>query len=420
MAALAGFRQIRTTLAEPKYGVYVSGNLASLIGNWMQRIGVGWLAWELSHSGTVLGIVAFAQLFPTIVIGPFGGALADRLDRRTILMAGQTLAMVLAFILFGLTATGRITVPLLVLIVVIEGITVGFNQPARLAMVSELVERQYLPTAVAINSLVFNLARFIGPAIAGLVIVGFDIATVFLINSVSFLAFIAALWRLHLPERTAPRRSAPMLQAIGEGLRYTVAHRGIGPLLLLHAILAMSARPFVELLPGIAGEVFSRGAAGLATLSSAVGIGAIGGGLWLAQRDHRNGLADLALGSALGVALAVLLLALSPTFPVGVLAATAAGFVMVTGGVGTQTIVQTAVDEAVRGRVLSLFGLIFRSGPAIGALLMGLLSDWTGFRWPLVAGAVIGILAWFWIWQQRPRINAALQPAAAASPDGRS
>jgi predicted MFS family arabinose efflux permease len=101
-------------------------------------------------------------------------------------------------------------------------------------------------------------------------------------------------------------------------------------------------------------------------------------------------------------------------------AATAAGFVMVTGGVGTQTIVQTAVDEAVRGRVLSLFGLIFRSGPAIGALLMGLLSDWTGFRWPLVAGAVIGILAWFWIWQQRPRINAALQPAAAASPDGRS
>ena len=123
---------------------------------------------------------------------------------------------------------------------------------------------------------------------------------------------------------------------------------------------------------------------------------------------------------ALGVALAVLLLALSPTFMVAVLATAIAGFVMVTGGVGTQTIVQTAVDEAVRGRVLSLFGLIFRSGPAIGALIMGLVSDWTGFRWPLVAGAVIGIAAWAWIWQKRDRINAALLPADGASPAARS
>ena len=135
----------------------------------MQRIGVGWLAWELSHSGAVLGLVAFADLFPTLLIGPFGGALADRLDRRWLLTLGQSVNMLLSFILFALTASGLITVPLLVVIIAINGAVIGINQPARLSLVSALVPRDHLATAVAINSLVFNLARFIGPAIAGLV-----------------------------------------------------------------------------------------------------------------------------------------------------------------------------------------------------------------------------------------------------------
>ncbi|MGI9507782.1 MAG: MFS transporter, partial [Geminicoccaceae bacterium] len=287
MSLLAGLRHIPRTLGQPNYGIYVAGNSLSLIGSWMQRVAVGWLAWELSGSGAVLGLVAFADLAPTLMIGPFGGALADRLDRRRLLTIGQSINMVLSFVLAILTASGMMTVPLLVMIIGLNGAVIGINQPARLALVAGLVPREHLPTAVAINSLVFNLARFIGPAIAGLVILYFSIALVFLLNALSFISFLVALNRLDLPaidHRSGGARQPSMLQAIGEGLRYVVRHPGIGPLLALNATLAITARPYVELLPGFAGAVFDRGAGGLAMLSSAVGMGAIAAGLFLAQR----------------------------------------------------------------------------------------------------------------------------------------
>ncbi len=370
MPLLTGLRLIPKTLGQPNYGIYVAGNSLSLIGSWMQRIAVGWLAWELSHSGAVLGLVAFADLAPTLMIGPFGGALADRLDRRRLLMIGQSINMVLSFVLAALTASGLMTVPLLILIIGINGAVIGINQPARLALISGLVSREHLPTAVAINSLVFNLARFIGPAVAGLVILHFDTALVFFLNGLSFISFLIALKRLDLPKtdhRAASGGPPSMLQAIGEGLRYVIGHPGIGPLLALNATMAISARPYVELLPGFAGAVFDRGAGGLAMLSSAVGMGAIAAGLFLAQRGPQKGLAETAMLAALLIALSALGLALSPTFSVALIAVTSGGFGMVVAGVGTQTLMQTTVDEAMRGRVLSLFGLIFRSGPAIGA-----------------------------------------------------
>ena len=412
MSLLAGLRHIPRTLGQPNYGVYVTGNSLSLIGSWMQRVAVGWLAWELSGSGAVLGLVAFADLAPTLMIGPFGGALADRFDRRRLLTIGQSINMVLSFVLAALTASGLMTVPLLVLIIGLNGAVIGINQPARLALISSLVTRDHLPTAVAINSLVFNLARFIGPAIAGLIILYFSIALVFLLNALSFISFLVALHRLDLPKTdcgSAKRARPSMLQAIGEGLRYVIGHPGIGPLLALNATLAITARPYVELLPGFAGAVFDRGAGGLAMLSSAVGMGAIAAGLFLAQRGPRKGLAETAMLAALLIALSALALALSPTFWVAIIAVTSGGFGMVVAGVGTQTLMQTSVDEAVRGRVLSLFGLVFRSGPAIGALIMGLASELVGLRWPLATGSLIGALAFAYVWQRRETIGGALR-----------
>lgn len=412
MPLLAGLRLIPQTLRQPNYGIYVAGNSLSLIGSWMQRIAVGWLAWELSHSGAVLGLVAFADLAPTLMIGPFGGALADRLDRRRLLTIGQSINMVLSFVLAALTAGGLMTVPLLILIIGINGAVIGINQPARLALISGLVTREHLPTAVAINSLVFNLARFVGPAIAGLVILHFDTAWVFFLNGLSFISFLIALRRLDLPktdQRSASGGPPPMLQAIGEGFRYVIGHPGIGPLLALNATMAVSVRPYVELLPGFAGAVFDRGAGGLAMLSSAVGMGAIAAGLFLAQRGPQKGLAETAMLAALLIALSALGLALSPTFWAALIAVTLGGFGMVVAGVGTQTLMQTSVDEAVRGRVLSLFGLVFRSGPALGALLMGLASELIGLRWPLAIGSIIGALAFAVVWRRRERISDALR-----------
>jgi len=412
MSLLARFRLIPETLRQPNYGVYVAGNSLSLVGSWMQRVAVGWLAWELSQSGAVLGLVAFADLATTLLVGPFGGVLADRFDRRLLLTIGQSINMTLSFLLAALTASGAMTVPLLILIIGINGAVIGINQPARLALVSGLVSRAYLPTAVAINSLVFNLARFIGPAIAGLVILGFGTALVFLLNAFSFISFLIALRRLDLPPRKVdPARGEQpaMLQAIGEGLRYVVGHPGIGPILALNATLSITARPYVELLPGFADDVFGRGAGGLAMMSSAVGLGAILAGLFLAQRGQKEGLSDTVLLAALLIAFSAFGLALSPTFWLALIMAASGGFGMVIAGVGTQTLLQTSVDEHIRGRVLSLFGLIFRSGPAIGALTMGLASEVVGLRLPLALGSLLGAMAFLYAWQRRQMISGALQ-----------
>ncbi len=405
---LAGLRAIPRTLAHRDFGTYVAGISISLIGTWMQRIGVGWLAWKLSHSGAVLGLAAFADLFPTVLIGPFGGALADRLDRLRLIKITQMLGLVQAATLFALTASGLISVPWLLTLVLLGGAAAGVEQPARLALVPSLVPRSDLATAVAINAIVFNTARFIGPALAGLAIVWVGVGTVFALNALSFIAFLVALARLRLAPSARPRRAPPVLTAVGEGLRYTAGHAGIGPILLLHVVLSVGARPFFELLPGFADEVFGRGAPGLATLSSTVGIGAIVGGLWLAQRSDQSRLAQVVLVNSLLIALSALGFALSTWFPAAIACVAVAGFAMVATGVGTQTLIQTAVEDEMRGRVLSLFGLIFRGGPALGALVMGTASELVGLQLPLAVGALLGVGACGLLWRQRQAIARAL------------
>jgi predicted MFS family arabinose efflux permease len=414
MTLLTRFGAIPRTLAHPNFGTYVAGSSVSLIGTWMQRIGVGWLAWELSHSGAVLGLVAFADLFPTVVIGPFGGALADRVDRLRTIRIAQVLIMLQSLILFILTVTGLITVPLLIALVLFAGVVIGFNQPARLALIPSLVPRADLATAVAINSIVFKGARFLGPPHAGLAIDWLGVAAVFALNALTFLAFLFALQHLRLPPLAPPRTKGSMLAAVAEGLRYTRAHGGIGPILLLQAILAVSARPFFELLPGFAADVFARGASGLAMLSSSVGIGAVVAGLWLAQRGQAQ-LTLIVLLNSLLIALSTLGFALSTWFPLAVLCVALDGFAMVVAGVGTQTLIQGVVEEHMRGRVLSLFGLIFRGGPALGALAMGAASELVGLQAPLAVGALLGVIACLVLWRQRRSIDAGLQGAPPAA-----
>jgi predicted MFS family arabinose efflux permease len=228
---------------------------------------------------------------------------------------------------------------------------------------------------------------------------------VFALNALSFVAFLFALSCMRIDPITVDRRSQrSMLSAIGDGLRYTRHHSGIGPLLLLHALLAVSARPYFELLPGFAAQVFGRGAEGLAMLGSAVGLGAIAAGLWMAQRHEAARLTHLALGSSFLVALSVLGFSLTTSFPLALVCMALSGFGMVAAGVGTQTLMQTSVEEAMRGRVLSLFGLIFRGGPALGALLMGTASEVVGLQAPLAVGCVIGLLAATLIWRHRASI----------------
>ena len=411
MPALAGFARITRALQNPNYGIYTAGNSVSLIGTWMQRVAVGWLTWQLTGSGAWLGAMAFADLFPTVLIGPFAGAAADRWDRRRALRAGQSLMLAQALVLFALTATGLITIWLLLALTLFAGVVVAFNQPTRLALIPSLVRREDLAAAVATNSIIFNSARFLGPAAAGVIIVTGGVAAAFAANAACTAALVLALSRIRLADRGRDRgaRRGGLLAEVGEGLGYAARHRGIAPLLLLLFAAGLCARPFVELLPGFADAVFRSGAEGLATMTSSVGLGAIAGGLWLARRDGQDGLAAVALASPLVLALALFGFVASDRFWLALPSLAVAGFAMVAGGVGTQTLLQLAVEGRLRGRVLALYGLIFRGGPALGALVMGALSEVFGLRLPLAAGACLAALAGAAAFARRRAIAAALE-----------
>ena len=409
--ARPGFGGILDALRHRNFRVYISGNAVSLIGTWMQRTAVGWLTWDLTQSGFWLGLVACADLLPAVVIGPLGGVLADRFDRLRIMMAAQTVALFQAATLFALTAGGVIEVELLALLVLVHGVAMGFNQPSRLALMPSLVPPEALPTGIAINSVAFNLARFIGPALAGLLIVTFGVAGAFAANALSFLVFLIALSRLRLGGGggARPAGHASLLAELRDGIGYALRHPGIGPMLFLLATVSLGARPFIDLMPGFAAEVFGGGADTLAMLSSTVGLGAVASGLWIARRGP-HGRTRLVLISTLLAGLAILGFVATDLLWVGLISVALAGMALVVSAVSMQTLMQLAVDGRRRGRVLSLYGIIFIGGPAAGALLMGALSEVLGLRLPLAGGAFLALLVWLRVWRRRQAIAAALEP----------
>ena len=411
-----GFATIYAALRHRNFRIYISGNAISLIGTWTQRTAVGWLTWDLTQSGFWLGLIACADLLPAVFIGPLGGVLADRLDRLRIIMAAQTVALLQAVTLFALTAGGVIGVETLALLVLVHGVAMGFNQPSRLALMPSLVPLPALSTGIAINSVVFNLARFIGPAMAGLLIVSIGVAGAFAANALSFLIFLVALSRLRLRKTPrAPRgaRGTSLLAEIRDGIGYALAHPGIGPMLFLLATVSLGVRPFIDLMPGFAAEVFRGGADILAMLSSTVGLGAIASGLWIARRGPGN-LTRLVLINTLLTSLAIIGFVATDILWLALISVALAGMALVACTVSMQTLMQLSVDGTRRGRVLSLYGIILIGGPAAGALIMGSLSELLGLRLPLAGGSLLALLAWLQIWQRRQAIAAALEARSAS------
>jgi MFS family permease len=405
-------------LRNATYGIYAAGNAVSLIGTWMQRISIGWLTWELTHSGLWLGIVAFADFVPVLLVGPVAGALADRRDRLRLIKRNQILSLLQATALWALTATGHMTIGLLVLLTAVQGTLVAFNQPARLALVPSLVAESDLGSAVAINSVIFNLARFVGPMLAGLIMVTSGVATAFAANALSYVVFLLALTRVRIAsDAVKPGRRKSLQADLRDGIRYTATHPAIASVLVLLIAIGIGARPLNELLPGFAAQVFHSGAGGLSILASATGAGAILGGLWLGHRVQGAGLASVALHCSLGGAFAAIAVCASDTMWVAVPAVAAFGFCVSSAGIAIQTIVQLSSDKDMRGRVMGLYGVIFRGAPAIGALAAGLASSYFGLRWPIVAGAAIVMAAWFWARRHLGRIEQALaEPESGPKP----
>jgi len=414
--AAGGFGNIARAFSHRNYRVYISGNAVSLIGTWMQRVSGGWLAWTLTHSGAWLGLISLAEFLPVLFLAPVAGVMADRRDRVGIIRVTQLFGCAQATLLALLVATDLITIHILFVLVMLLGIGNGIAQPARLALIPTLVDREALPSALAINSIVFNAARFIGPAIAGLLIARVSIAAAFAANAVTYIAFQISLANLRdippLPVRAAQNAFRASLEAFS----YASQHPGIAPMLLLFAVTTIGTRGFIELFPGFADSVFHRGPQGLAMLTSTVGLGAIFGGAWMLIRSQINGLTTIVLANTLVMSLAIVAFTATDSFTLALPCVFIAGTAMVITGIGAQTLIQASVDRGMAGRVMALYGMIFRAGPALGAVVMGTASERFGLRLPLAAGATVSCVCWALTLHRKKAIAASLEDAEPTTP----
>lgn len=399
-----GWHGVRAALSEANYRSFTLGNVFSLVGTWVQRVALGWLIWELTRSGSWLGAVAFADLFPMVLVTPLAGALADCSDRLRVTRISQALLMVHAGLLAILSAFGLLTPALILVLALIGGIITAFNQPFRMALLPSLVERPNLISAVAINSIVFNTARFVGPAIAGLVIAKGSLTLAFVINFGTFAVFSWTLARIRLVAvDQAPSGSRGLMTSVVEGWRYAIGHTGLGAMLLTLAVVSLCIRPILELMPSYA-ALFGSDAAGFALMTSVIGLGSLVGAIWLSRQANPAALATMALSNGLLMGAALLVAALVYQEWLGLLALFILGFGMVVSGIANQTVIQLAVPDHLRGRLLALHSMIFRGAPAIGALVIGAISDVAGLRWPLAAGAAMTFAFSGIIYARRKRI----------------
>ncbi|MGE5540498.1 MAG: MFS transporter [Gemmatimonas sp.] len=401
-------------LQHRNYRLYAGGDAVSLIGNWVQKVAIGWLTWQLTESGTWLGVVAFADLFPAIVLSPIGGVIADRGDPRRMSLISQWFAMAQALVLFVLTWTSLIDIWGLVVLSLLRGSIAAINQPARMSLMPNLIPPEDLASAIAFNSVMANMARFVGPAIAGVVIATGGVSGAFAINAASYLLLLYALWAIDTKEAAPPHHARrAMWTQIAAGYRYVYEHRGIGPLLLIYSATTLLVRPVTELLPGFADRIFDMGAQGLAWMTSAMGLGAMVGGATMVRRASTERLVRAAVTSLAGLSISIVAFALVPSFWAALALLFAYGFTNTGSSIGTQSLTQASVDDAFRGRVMSLYGVIFRGGPAIGALIIGTLADRFGLQWPVAIAAALCLLVSAWAMSRRRALVRHLTKPAA-------
>jgi len=392
------------------YRLYFAGQGISLIGTWMQAIGQSWLVLKLTGSGTAVGIVAAAQFLPVFVLAPFGGVLADRFPKRRTLIYTQTAAAVLAVTLGVLVATGAIRVWMIVLLALGLGVINALDNPTRQSFVHELVGRDELRNAVTLNSLIVNLTRIVGPALAGLIIAKFGMAPCFFINSASFVAVLVCLSLMRASEL---RPSTPVQAAKGqlrEGLAYVRNSPRILTVLLMMALIGTFTYEFQVTLALLARFTFKGNADAYALLTSAMGVGAVIGGLATAGR-RTAALRGLVV-SAFGFGVTMLLLAAAPTLTAALLVMVAIGACSLAFTSLTNTILQLESAQQMRGRVMSLWTVAFLGSTVLGAPLVGWVGEYVSPRASLVVGAVAALIAGVvgLVISRRPGIRAPLQP----------
>jgi MFS family permease len=377
-------------LRHRNYQLFLTGQIISTVGTWMQSVAMPWLALELTHSGLLVGLVLAAQFTPVLVGGPLGGVVADRYRKRNVLLATQSLFMVPSFVLFALSATGHSHYWMIIVAAFATGTINMFDVPARQAFVIEMVGRQDLMNAIALNSSVFNGSAVVGPAVAGLVIAAVGVPICFLANSISYLAAIAALLLMRdLPTVAPQRHELPFVKRLAEGASYARHEPVVGMLLIAVAVFSLFAMNRLTLIPLFADQVLHVGAHGFGFLLASMGSGALVGALTLAFFPNLGADPRRQLWMAMIWVAALLEFSISRVFVLSMAALFVAGYCQISFIATANNRIQTLTPDHLRGRVMSLYAQALIGVGPIGALQAGALAQRYGAPWAMAIGAVM-------------------------------
>jgi MFS family permease len=389
--AVPGALELLKVFRHRNYRLFFAGQLVSLMGTWITTVAQGWLVYRLSHSPFYLGLATFAGQVPVFFVAAFGGMIADRVDRRRLLVLTQALSMLESAALAVLTLLGIIQVWEIILLALFQGMVNAFDVPTRQAFTIEMVGREDLRYAISLNSMMFNLARILGPVVAGLVIAAAGEGACFTIDAFSYAAVLVGLVLMVVPPHRAPPRGRP-LQEIRDGFRYTWASRALRNPILLVAACAAFGISFMSLMPAVARDVLNTGSEGLGLLMSSIGAGALIGAYALARVPDRWFL--LAPAAAAGLfGLSIILFAQSHLLILSMALLLPAAFGQMLLGGSTNTIIQTLSEDRYRGRVISFYTMAFMGMMPWGALILGWLAAHIGISEAVTLGGAICIAA---------------------------
>jgi MFS family permease len=399
-------------LGSRNYRLFFFGQVVSLVGTWITTTATNWLVYRLTGSAFLLGVVGFAGQFPAFLLGPVAGIAVDRWDRHRLLVVTQTISMLQSFALAALVLSGRITLEWIVALSVVQGLVNSFDMPARQAFLLTMIEnKDDLGNAIALNSSMVNLARLIGPSIAGVVIASVGEGWCFLIDGVSYVAVIVGLLRMRITRRkAAPQARGGTLRQFTEGFTYAFGFHPIRSIIILLALVSLVGVPYAVLMPVFATSVFHGGPHTLGTLMTSSGVGALLGALWLAQRRSVIGLGRvIPIASGLfGVGLITFSLVHGLWLAIPCLVV--AGFGFMVQMASSNTVIQTIVDDEKRGRVMSFYMMAFLGTAPFGSLAAGWLSSRIGAEQTLFVGGVLCIAGALWFASALPAIRVAVRP----------
>ena len=378
----------------PNYRLYYYGQSISLVGTWVQNIAMGWLLYRLTGSALLLGTVAFAQQIPSLFIMPFAGVLADRFNRRKVIIISQAAAMVVAFVLAFVVLLDVVTVPMIITLAAVNGTILAFDTPFRNSFVPDMItDRADLGNAIALNSSLYNLARFIGPPIGGILIALVGEGWCFFINGVSFIAVLVCLFAMKVNKQKARKVKGSILRELKEGISYALGERPLRYLLTLVMLSSFFGLPFQALLPVFAADVLEGGSELLGLLTGALGFGALSGAFYLAARKQVHTIPVTTFRTALIFAIGLGIFALSPIRVLSFIMMAATGFGMIVHFNSTNALIQTISDEDKRGRVVALYSLSFMGITPLGSLAAGWVSEYIGVPYTIFAFSLICIVS---------------------------